>query len=82
MSADVILAQIRALYRQLEALPRSERPDAGWVHRPSDRYLVLEAQIRDYATLYKTLYTDDDAAVARRVNPGEVETETPRRRCG
>lgn len=54
--AEGLLAEIERLYRQIEALPGSEKPSTS-VHanQASPQYLALETRIRTLADQYKAL---------------------------
>jgi len=84
LQAERLLAEVQRLWKVIQALPVSERPSSTHDRkRMSPRYVQLEGQIRWYAEQYKlATETNDEMLLARRVNPGDVETETPRRRCG
>lgn len=81
MTPPQLLQEITRLYHQLEAIPWFERPEAGRSRYASAAYVALETQIRMYAEQFKQL-TNEDEVLTRRVTPGEVELEAPRRRCG
>jgi hypothetical protein len=62
-----LLEAIRQRYQALRSVSRDERRS-------------LEIEIRALAEQYKA--TTEEGRLARRVNPGEVEVETPHRRYG
>jgi hypothetical protein len=77
--ADAVFEDIRRLYRQLQALPCHEKPEASKSRgHQSPAYLALEAQIKAQAERYITLveeeleqYTTNEDRQARGVNLGD-----------